>query len=199
MDTRLPTKKMSKNRYVFETVLEGFVNTGEPSGKFNNCCFQFRLPQEVVSQADEDREELLTWAKTKVDNPNRIALNPPKWDDEGLVKYSYDGDTGRPVPPFIDTQGDVLDSATRASIRRGTKVQLICQQTPYTKPAMGTTLKVLGVQVVELAAGNGAVDSGDLSVEDVAKLFGTKEGFKASSPAPRRAPEKEDESEAYDF
>jgi hypothetical protein len=190
---------MSKNRYVFNTALEGFVNVYEPSGKFNNCCFAFRLPDEVLTQAESDREELLTWARTKVDNPKRIALNPPKWDDEGLVKFSYGGDTGRPDPIFVDTEGNVIEKAVLRDVRKGTKVRLIVQQSPYTKPAMGTTLKVLGVQIVELVAGNGAVDSGDLSAEDVAGIFGAVEGFKASSPAVRDERPSEAVADAYDF
>jgi hypothetical protein len=188
---------MSKNRYVFDAVLEGFINVYEPSGKFNNCCFAFRLPADVLEQAEADRDELLTWAKTKVDNPNRIALNPAKWDDEGLVKFSYGGDTGRPDPVYVDTAGQPVEKAVLKEVRKGTKVRLIVQQTPYTKPAMGTTLKVLGVQIVELATGNGAVDSGDLTAEDVAALFGEIKGFKASDPAVRRAPSTEDSE--YEF
>lgn len=190
---------MSKNRYVFDTTLEGFINVYEPAGKFNNCCFSFCLPSEVLAQAEQDREELLTWAKTKVDNPKRIALNPPKWDDEGLCKYSYDGDTNRPAPVFVDTSGDPLDKAVLRDVRKGTKVRLIVQQSPYTKPALGTTLKVLGVQIVELATGNGAVDSGDLSAEDVAAIFGSAQGFKQSAPAVRKAEEVTGDGEAYDF
>ena len=191
---------MSKNRYVFNTTLEGFINVYEPSGKFNNCCFAFRLPSDVLEQAESDREELLTWAKTKVDNPNRIALNPPKWDEEGLAKFSYDGDTGRPAPIFVDTEGSVVEKSVLKDVRKGTKVRLIVQQSPYTKPALGTTLKVLGVQIVELASGNGAVDSGDLSAADVAGIFGAVEGFKSSNPVVRDArPAAEGEAEGYDF
>ena len=39
-------------------------------------------------------------------------------------------------------------------------------------PNVGTTMRVIGVQIVELVTGNGAVDSGDMSVEDVAAMFG---------------------------
>lgn len=189
---------MSKNRYVFDSVLEGFVNVYEPSGKFNNCCFAFRLPAPVLEQAEADREELLAWASSKVENPKRIALNPPKWDDEGLVKFSYGGDTGRPDPVFVDTAGDPVEKAVLRDVRKGSKVRLIVQQSPYTKPAMGTTLKVLGVQIVELATGNGAVDSGDLSVDDVAAIFGEAKGYKASAPAVRQVASTE-ETESYDF
>ena len=188
---------MSKNRYVFSTTLEGFINLGEPAGKFNNCSFSFRLTPEVLEQAVQDREELLDWARTKVDNPKRVALNPEKWDDEGLVKYSFDGDTGRPRPVFVDASGDVVPVSVLKSAARGTKVKIACQQVPYTKPAMGTTLKVLGVQVVELVTSNGASDSGNLSVDDVKNLFGTTEGFKAGAPQVRD--DRGAAEDSYDF
>ena len=183
------------NRYNFETTLEGFINVDKPAGKFNNCCFSFRLPQPVLEQAESDREELLAWAKTKV--TGRVNTNLPKWDDEGLVKISYGGDTGRPSPVFIDSEGAVLEDSVRASIRKGTKVRLIVDQKPYTKPSLGTTLKVLGVQVLELASG-AVSDSGDLTEDDVIALFQKSAGFKQSAPSPRKA-EVESDDDSYDF
>ena len=187
----------SKNRYVFDASLEGFINIAEPQGKFNNCAFSFTLPADVLAQAEKDREELLKWAKTKVEG--RVNVNMAKWDEEGLVKYSFDGDTSRPRPIFVDASGDVVGLDVLKSVRRGTKVRLIVQQTPYTKPSVGTTLKVLGVQIIELATGNGAVDSGSLSAEDVAGIFGTVEGFKASDPAVREAVAPANATDSYDF
>ena len=186
------------NRYVVDTTLTGFINCFEPSGKYNNMCFSFNLPESIIEEADKDRVELLKWVASKVENPKRMATNPPKWDDTGLVKYSFGGDTGRPAPVFVDTTGTPLEISTLKDIRKGSKVRLIVQQTPYTKPAMGTTLKVKGVQVVELASGNGAVDSGDMSAEDVAAMFGTVEGFKQGDPAVRQA-EVVGDGETYDF
>lgn len=186
------------NRYTFDTTLEGYVNVGKPAGKFNNCCFSFRLPDAVLEQAEKDREELLAWAKTKVDNPKRVTTNVPKWDDEGLVKYSFGGDANNPFFPFIDSEGELLEDQVRASIRKGTKVRLIVDQKPYTKPALGTTLKVLGAQVLELVSG-GVADSGDLSEDDVIALFQKSAGFKQSAPAPRQAETEESEDGSYDF
>ena len=80
-----------------------------------------------MEQAEKDREELLDWAKTKVDNPKRIALNPPKWDDSGLVKYSFEGETGRPRPTFIDTAGDLIPLTQIAQVREGTQIELVVQ------------------------------------------------------------------------
>jgi hypothetical protein len=183
------------NRYVFDSELTGFINIDKPSGKYNNMTLSFIMPPDVVSKAESDREELLTWAKTKVDNPKRVAVNPPKWDDEGLVKYSFGGDTPRPAPVFVDTNGDPLPEEVRRSVARGTKVRVIADQTPYTKPAMGTTIKVKGIQVVELVTMNGASDSGDLSVQDIADLFGKTSGFTADSPNVRDARPTEASSE----
>ena len=189
----------TKNRYVFTSTLEGFINVGEPSGKFNSCCFSFRLTPEVLEQAEQDREELLEWVNTKAD-PRRTALNPAKWDEERLVKYSFDGETGRARPVFVDTNGDPVPLEVLKGVYRGTRVKLAVQQVPYTKPARGTTLKVLGVQIVELATGNGAVDSGSLTVADVVDMFGKSDGYKASDPAPRRAEDKEEvTADSYDF
>lgn len=186
----------TKNRYQFASTLTGFINVFEDSGKFNNRTFSFKVPRDVLQLMEDDREELLDWARTKV--KGRVGLNPSKWDDEGIVKYSYGGETGRIEPVFIDTEGSPLEPGVLQSIRRGTKVNVICQQTPYTKPNMGTTIKVLGVQVVELATGNGAVDSGDLSVEDIASMFGTTSGFKADQPMVRKLDTEETATE-YEF
>jgi hypothetical protein len=185
-----------KNRYVFDAVLDGYINVYEDSGKYNNRSFSFRLPADVLEQAEADREELLTWAKSKVDNPKRVAINPAKWDEEGLVKYSYGGETNRVEPVFVDSAGDPVEQSVLRDVRKGTKVRLIVQQSPYTKPSLGTTLKVLGVQIIELVTGSGAIDSGTLSAEDVSAIFGEVKGYRASSPAVRRV---ESEEESYDF
>ena len=62
-----------------------------------------------------------------------------------------------------------------------------------------------GLQAYQQSGGDwgktfgGAADSGDLSVEDVASLFGKVEGFKASAPAVRKAAEEGAEEGSYDF
>jgi hypothetical protein len=192
---------MSKNRYTFATTLEGFVQVFEDSGKFNNRAFSFKLPADVVDQAEQDRTELLEWAKSKTPNPRRCEVALPKWDDEGLVKYSYGGETKRPEPVFVDTNGDPIDRGVLKDIRKGTKVRLIVQQSPYAFGSkVGTKFKVLGVQIVELVTHGGAADSGDLSVDDIAGLFGKVEGFKGDEPAVRKADTEETTTtDSYDF
>ena len=66
----------------------------------------------------------------------------------------------------------------------GSKVKLGFFQKPYILKdgvTYGTSLKLLGVQLVSIQ-GEAGVDTGDMSVEDVAALFGTTEGFKQADP-----------------
>ena len=190
------------NRYVFNTTLEGFINVFEDSGKFNNRTFAYKFDAATLEQAEKDREELIKWAKSKATGRVQEAMTP--WDDEGLCKYTYgagDGSRkGKPEPIFVDSDGEVIDRNVLKDVRRGTKVRLIVQQKPYSMgPNVGTSLRVLGVQIIELATGNGAVDSGDLSVDDVNALFGKVEGFKASEPAVRKAEDVVGDGDSYDF
>ena len=190
------------NRYVFNTTLEGFINVYEDSGKFNNRTFAYKFDAATLEQAEKDREELLKWAKSKATGRVQEAMTP--WDDEGLCKYTYgagDGSRkGKPEPIFVDSDGEVIERSVLKDVRRGTKVRLIVQQKPYSMgPNVGTSLRVLGVQIIELATGNGAVDSGDLSVDDVAALFGKADGYKASEPAVRKAEDTVGDGDSYDF
>ena len=190
-----------RNRYVFEATLEGFINVYEDEGKFNNRCFSFKFPKEVIEAAEADREELLEWAKSKAPNPRRCEVALTKWDEEGLVKYSYSEEKPKAIPIFVDTEGQLIDKAVLKDVRKGTKVKLIVQQGPYVfGNKVGTRLLVKGVQIIELASGNGSVDSGDLSADDVAAIFGLSIGFKQSDPQVRKAEEDEAEAaDSYDF
>lgn len=192
------------NRYIFNTSLTGFIKIDEPGGQWNNCTFAFQVPPDVLGQMEQDREELLTWAKSKVPNPSRVNVNNAKWDETGLVKYSYLGETNRPAVVFVDTEGTVLEKDVLRAVRKGTKVRIIAQQSPYTKPSLGTKLVVLGVQVIQLNTGD-LVDSGELEGDDVAALFAAAPavaGYKASAPQVRDAEpaaESSTEPDAYDF
>tara|TARA_R100001594_G_scaffold9419_1_gene23095 strand:+ start:231 stop:809 length:579 start_codon:yes stop_codon:yes gene_type:complete len=170
------------NQYVFPTTLEGYINVYQDSGKYENRTFSYKIPDDIIDQVKKDREELLKWVDSKIDNPKRVALNPEPFDEEGLCKYSYSDTDKKPIPVFVDTEGQPLSESDLQNLRRGTEAILIVNQTPYTKPAKGTSLKVVGVQVTKLVTGSGASDSGDLSVDDVNAIFGTRKGYKASSP-----------------
>ena len=190
------------NRYKFSAVLEGFINVYEDSGKFNNRTFAYTIPDDVLQQVIADREELLTWARSKASGRVQEAMTP--WDDAGLCKYTYgEGDgsrKGKPEPVFVDTNGDPVDKAVLMTVRKGTKVNLIVDQKPYAMgPNIGTSMRVIGVQIVELVSGNGSVDSGTLSVKDVASMFGNVEGFKGSDPAVRDEREPAATGDNYNF
>lgn len=189
------------NRYKFATELTGFISVGEDSGKFNNRTFAYTIPSDTLNQIETDREELLTWAKSKASGRVQVAMTP--WDDAGVCKYTYgEGDGSRkakPEPVFVDTSGDPIEKSVLMGVRKGTKVNIIVDQKPYAMgPNVGTSMRVVGVQIVELVSGNGAVDSGDMSVEDVAAMFGKVDGFKADSPAVRPAAVASTE-DSYDF
>ena len=189
------------NRYIFNTTLEGFINVAEDSGKFNNRTFAFKIPAAELEKVNADRAELIDWIKSK-DN-KRLAEGLPSWDDEGLVKYTYGAGDGsrkpKPEPIFVDADGEVCSKETLRSVRKGTKVRVILQQKPYAMGTFNTSVLVVGVQIIELASGNGAVDSGDLSVDDVASMFGKVDGFKASEPAVRKAENTVGDGDSYDF
>ena len=83
----------------------------------------------------------------------------------------------------VDTAGaEITDDNT--PLYGGATVKLALYQKPYILKdgvTYGTSLKLAGVQVISLNSEAG-VDSGDLSIEDVAELFGTTKGYKAAEP-----------------
>lgn len=189
------------NRYTFNTTLEGFISIAEDGGKFNNRTFAFKIPAAELEKINADRLELIDWIKSK-DN-KRLPEGLPAWGDDGLVKYTYgEGDGSRkpkPAPIFVDAEGEVCSKETLRSVRKGTKVRVILQQKPYGIGTFNTSIRIVGVQIIELATGNGAVDSGDMTVEDVVALFGKADGFKASEPAVRKAEDTVGDGDSYDF
>jgi hypothetical protein len=96
------------------------------------------------------------------------------------VKFSWN-ETNK--PPVVDTEGTpVTDEAT--PIYSGSKVKVAFYQKPYILKdgvTYGTALKLVGVQIVSLNSEAG-VDTGDMSSDDVAALFGNTQGYKASDP-----------------
>ena len=96
------------------------------------------------------------------------------------VKFSWNEENR---PPVVDTEGTPITDES-VPIYGGAKVKVAFYQKPYILKdgvTYGTSLKLLGVQVVSINSEAG-VDSGDLSPEDVAALFGNTKGYKASEP-----------------
>ena len=163
-------------------VLEGYQAVLKPS-KFGYS-LATTVPQDIIDLLEDDRVETLKWAESKLKNPKRSVCKPEPWeevaDGQYKVKFSWN-ETNK--PPIVDTEGTpVTDEST--PVYSGSKVKVAFYQKPYILKdgvTYGTSLKLVGVQLVAINSDAG-VDSGDLTAADVADLFGTTAGFKASEP-----------------
>lgn len=175
--------------------LEGFQAVLKPSQ------YGYKLgavvDQKLVDSLEEERQEALKWAESKLKNPKRATLKPEPWEEvsEGQyrVKFSWSEDK---KPPIVDTEGvPVTDTST--PVYEGSKVKIGFYQKPYILRdgvTYGTSLKLSGVQIVSVKTEAG-IDSGDLDEAGVADLFGTCAGFKSTEPNVR--PSKDDEEEDF--
>lgn len=171
---------MSEGRFIITTTLEGYINALKPSGKFNNCSITFKIPEENLAKFDRGYEKAIAAAKSK-QNGKRYTEELPKWDEEGVVKYSYGGDSSNPMFPWVDSDGIPIDLETQ--IWKGTTVRLIIDLRPYVYATkVGCSFKVRGAQIIKLVSSGGS-DSGGLDETEVATLFGKVAGFKSNSPS----------------
>ena len=177
--------------------LEGFQAVLAPS-KFGYSLSAV-VCEDIVNTLEDERNEQLKWAESKLKNPKRSTLKPTPWEEvsEGKYKLKFSWNEEN-RPPVVDTQGvQITDEAT--PMYAGSRVKLAFYQKPYILRdgvTYGTSLKLVGVQLVSLNNGAG-VDTGDMSTEDVVAMFGTTEGFKASEP--NITPSKDVELEEEDF
>ena len=163
-------------------VLEGYQAVLKPS-KFGYSLAAL-VDQSMVDVLEDDRVESLKWAESKLKNPKRSTLKPEPWEEvtEGQykVKFSWNEESR---PPVVDTEGTII-ADDNTPMYAGSRVKLAFYQKPYILRdgvTYGTSLKLVGVQLVSLNTAAG-VDTGDMSAENVAALFGKTEGFKASEP-----------------
>jgi len=163
-------------------VLEGYQAVMKPS-KFGYSLSAI-VDSTVVDALESDRTESLKWAETKLKNPKRSTLKPEPWeevsDGQYKIKFSWNEES---KPPVVDTEGTHITDEN-IPMYSGSRVKLAFYQKPYILKdgvTYGTSLKLVGVQLVSLASSAG-VDTGDMAAEDVAALFGTTQGFKASEP-----------------
>ena len=173
-------------------ILEGYQAVLKPS-KFGYSLSAI-VGEDMIDALETDREQSLEWAQSKLKNPKRSVLKPEPWEEvaEGQykVKFSWNEDT---KPPVVDTEGThITDENT--PMYGGSTVKLAFYQKPYILKdgvTYGTSLKLVGVQLVSVKAGAG-VDTGDMNDVDVAALFGKTEGFKASTPNVTTTTEEDD-------
>jgi hypothetical protein len=162
--------------------LEGFQAVLKPS-KFGYSLSAV-VDQSMVDCLETDREDSIKWAQSKLKNPKRSVLKPEPWEEvaEGQykVKFSWNEET---KPPVVDTEGTLI-SDENTPLYSGSQCKLAFYQKPYILKdgvTYGTSLKLVGVQVVALN-GQAGVDTGSLSSEAVADLFGKTAGFRLDEP-----------------
>ena len=162
--------------------LEGFQAVMAPS-KFGYSLAAV-VGDDVVNKLEDERQEVLKWAESKLKNPKRSTLKPEPWEEvaEGKykIKFSWNAENR---PPVVDTEGtQITDEKT--PLYGGSTVKLAFYQKPYILRdgiTYGSSLKLVGVQVVSVK-GEAGVDTGDLDATEVAELFGNTSGFKTADP-----------------
>ena len=185
---------MPKNVHVTEPVtLEGFQAILEP-GKFGYSLSAV-VSKDLADKLENERADVLRWAESKLKNPKRATLRPTPWEEVSdgnyKIKFSW-GEDKR--PPVVDTEGTpVTDKKT--PLYAGSTVKLGFFQKPYILRdgvTYGSSLKLVGVQVVSVKSDGAGVDTGELGEDEVANLFGKTSGFKATAVEPVQEVEDED-------
>ena len=173
----------NKNVHVTDNVkLEGFQAILEP-GKFGYSLSAV-VDASVVDTLETERADVLKWAESKLKNPKRATLKPTPWEEvaEGKYKLKFSWNEEK-RPPVVDTEGTPVTD-TKTPLYGGSTVKLGFYQKPYILRdgvTYGSSLKLVGVQVVELNSSAAGTDSGDLNETEVADLFGKTDGYTASA------------------
>ena len=173
------------NRTVHVTdivTLEGYQAVLEP-GKFGYSLSAV-VDASVVDTLETERKDVLKWAESKLKNPKRATLKPTPWEEvaEGKYKLKFSWNEEK-RPPVVDTAGTPVTD-TKVPLYGGSTVKLGFYQKPYILRdgiTYGSSLKLVGVQVVELNKEAAGTESGDLNETEVADLFGKTTGFTASA------------------
>ena len=173
----------NKNVHITDSVkLEGFQAILEP-GKFGYSLSAV-VDSTVVDELETERADVLKWAESKLKNPKRSTLKPTPWEEVAEGKYKLKFSWGEDKrPPVVDTEGTPVTD-TKTPLYGGSTVKLGFYQKPYILRdgvTYGSSLKLVGVQVVELNKEAAGTDSGDLNETEVADLFGKTSGFKTAA------------------
>ena len=162
--------------------LEGFQAVLAPS-KFGYS-LAATVDESLIDKLDTERNGFEPWWHSKLKNPKRASCKPEPWEEVATgqykIKFSWNEENR---PPVVDTEGSPVTDTT-TPLYGGSTVKLAFYQKPYVLRdgvTYGSSLKLVGVQVVSVK-GDAGVDTGDLDANEVAELFGTTTGFKASDP-----------------
>ena len=185
---------MPKNVHVTDEIkLEGFQAILEP-GKFGYSLSAV-VDEKVIDELETERKDVLKWAESKLKNPKRATLKPTPWEEvaEGRYKIKFSwGEDKR--PPVVDTEGSPVTD-TKTPLYGGSTVKLGYYQKPYILRdgvTYGSSLKLVGVQVVKLNSEAGVKGDDDLSTEQVADLFGKTDGYLSTDAPPAVETDDED-------
>jgi hypothetical protein len=153
-------------------VLDGFQAILKPSEYGYGA--QVAVGQDLIDQLVADREKLLSDLVLKIDPKKlkRMVLKPTPWEDvaENLYRLKFSWDAKK-KPVIIDSVGTVLDDPG-IKVYNGSLVKVSFYQKPYQTPdSYGTSIKVIGIQVVEISDG-----APRLSAENALDMFGTTAG-----------------------
>ena len=162
--------------------LEGFQAILEP-GKFGYSLAAV-VDQDTVDKLETERTDVLKWAESKLKNPKRATCKPTPWEEvaEGKYKLKFSWNEEK-RPPVVDTEGSPITDK-KTPLYGGSTVKLGFYQKPYILRdgvTYGSSLKLVGVQVVELNKEAAGTDSGDLDEDAVADLFGKTDGYRAAA------------------
>ena len=163
--------------------LEGYQAVMKPS-KFGYSLSAV-VDASVAEMLDDERQDFQSWWDSKLKNPKRSVQKPEPWEEvaEGQFKIKFSWNEEK-RPPVVDTEGTPITDE-EIPLYSGSRVKLAYYQQPYVlkdNVTFGSSLKLLAIQVVSLNNSAG-VDTGDMSPESAAELFGKTEGFKAPDPS----------------
>ena len=186
--------------HVTDTVpLDGYQAILEP-GKFGYSLSAV-VDTDTVDKLETERADVLKWAESKLKNPKRSTLKPTPWEEVAEGKYKLKFSWGEDKrPPVVDTEGTPVTD-TKVPLYGGSTVKLGFYQKPYILRdgiTYGSSLKLVGIQVVELNKEAAGVDAGELDETEVADLFGKTKGF-TTTGGDSFLPDTTDDKEEEDF
>ena len=184
----------NKTVHVTDSVkLEGYQAILEP-GKFGYSLSAV-VDDALVKKLEDERFDVLKWAESKLKNPKRATCKPTPWEEvaEGKHKLKFSWGEDR-KPPVVDTEGTPVTD-TKTPLYGGSTVKLGFYQKPYILRdgvTYGSSLKLVGIQVVKLNSDAAGVDSSEMDESEVAELFGKTKGFTTAKAADSPNDQEED-------
>ena len=184
----------NKTVHVTDSVkLEGYQAILEP-GKFGYSLSAV-VDDDLVKKLEDERSDVLKWAESKLKNPKRATCKPTPWEEvaEGKHKLKFSWGEDR-KPPVVDTEGTPVTD-TKTPLYGGSTVKLGFYQKPYILRdgvTYGSSLKLVGIQVVKLNSDAAGVDSSEMDEGEVAELFGKTKGFTTAKAADSPNDQEED-------